>query len=90
METPLRVWHGYECRIACYTLSRLKGMETQTKKDPAKRRWGEPCYTLSRLKGIETLSCGPRSSSSASCYTLSRLKGIETQLRCGFASTPQQ
>ena len=40
---------------ACYTLSRLKGIETI-----GRPVWNKPerltCYTLSRLKGIETLS----------------------------------
>ena len=38
----------------CYTLSRLKGIETMTP-DPANTNVTIPtCYTLSRLKGIET------------------------------------
>ena len=64
---------------ACYTLSRLKGIETPL---PRLRRGDSlfSCYTLSRLKGIETIVVdGISSFIAAPCYTLSRLKGIETQ-----------
>ena len=42
-----------ESQVSCYTLSRLKGIETQCSlaHPIADRR---SCYTLSRLKGIET------------------------------------
>ena len=60
----------------CYTLSRLKGIETIV-------RWmvllfNLTCYTLSRLKGIETRVSLPMPAPLHTCYTLSRLKGIET------------
>ena len=63
----------------CYTLSRLKGIETKPQRLGSTE--GVPtCYTLSRLKGIETpMKTAPKKKwMPTSCYTLSRLKGIET------------
>ena len=62
----------------CYTLSRLKGIETISKFP--KILITPTCYTLSRLKGIETISKFPKILITPTCYTLSRLKGIETFL----------
>ena len=50
---PNRYRNGNTLKAACYTLSRLKGIETQHISISQNNR-GKTCYTLSRLKGIET------------------------------------
>ena len=62
--------------LPCYTLSRLKGIETRMGGHPG--YLGISCYTLSRLKGIETPTTRGKGNVKNTCYTLSRLKGIET------------
>ena len=64
--------------LTCYTLSRLKGMETR--RSIVENASASPCYTLSRLKGIETYVVASRVAEAMcfACYTLSRLKGMET------------
>ena len=50
---PLGTRVSLKVSVACYTLSRLKGIETvRSSKTVTTVR--ETCYTLSRLKGIET------------------------------------
>ena len=79
METNYLV-ERFAIYTTCYTLSRLKGMETHCYSPSDILNPQAPCYTLSRLKGMET--CRPpgdrRYRSEPSCYTLSRLKGMET------------
>ena len=67
--------------MPCYTLSRLKGIETNFFPRNVLVFNNNSCYTLSRLKGIETIFLNYILIMHLfSCYTLSRLKGIETNL----------